>query len=333
MPEKIEASLNWPPSGLAGVPKSPSPAGANGVPGDGTAAGGAPPYDATLAEDMAALSATVRELAGTVAATGAGEPLQAAGDTLQRLGEAADRISHTLGEINAALDERLRGVRADLDFGPNSLADAHPGLTADTEFRGGIPGVNVDPGGARGPGAVTWPPWSPPRKASMWSRVTRSNIAIPLMLVAVILVAAVAYKVVEHVKAQNAAGPVISQGSISSYGSVKVIAGTTCHAGSSTATVQLASAQAKDGTYLVSVAGTMSNGANQSLSNVVVNWGVTYADGYQAVETTTVNAGSDVPGKSTKTFYSLVNNDEGSVPPASISVLHIGAVPTPPACS
>jgi hypothetical protein len=352
MPENIEASLNWPETGLRGVPAPGDPllppvvaptGGGNGAgnhaPKDGSEGAPGSLYDPDLQQGMAVLTQTVRELAESVAAarrdggTGADtSALGAAEDSLRRVQEAAASISLKLDRINHALDEG-HGLRTELAFGTHILADEPaPAIS----YKGGIPGINTKVGvGSRQSSAVTWPPWSPPHKMSVWSRFFRSNIAVPLLLLAVIGVSAVAYKVVEHEKALNAAAPaaVVQQQGISSYGSVKVISGTTCRAGTTTATLQLAAAQERDGTYLVSVAGTLSNGATTNLSNVVVGWDVTYADGYMATEKAPVGAGAAISGKSTKTFYALAPTSDGSVPPIAVSVSQIGATPAQPACS
>jgi hypothetical protein len=359
MPEDIEASLNWPETGLLGVPESDNGLVSPAVPPAKHAAGGngaaskveepeesAPPESSVrspLEEDIAVLAQSVQQLAEAAAAARvddahdgtAGtvdETLGQAEETLRRLETAADDIARKLVTVNALLDKRARGLRAPLTFGSSTL-DEDPTLVVETEFKGGIRGiiaeggvVHADAGGA----AVTWPPWQPPHKISMWSRFTRSNIAVPLLLIAVIAVAGATYKVV---KKTTAPPPVagVSQAGISAYGSVKVIAGPTCRAGTTTATVQLAAAQERDGSYLVSIAGALSNRATGDLKNVVVGWSVTYADGYTAQERAPI-VGGTVPGKSTKTFYELAPHTDGSVPPASVTVTGIGATPVQAAC-
>jgi hypothetical protein len=235
------------------------------------------------------------------------------------------------------LDDRLHGLRAPLDFGTAPLPDADPHLALRTEFGGGIPGISPISGTGspnRVAGAVTWPPWAPSRRPSPWSRFVRSNVAFPLLLLAVIAVGGATYKIVKHeTVVVPPAVPGVTQIGTPSYGSVKVIDGATCHAGTTTATVQLAATQAKNGTYFVSVAGTLSNAAQTELKNVVVAWSVTYADGNTALQTTPILNGDTVNGKSTKTFYAVAKYSEGSVPPTAVTVTQIGAVPAQPSCS
>ncbi|HWE68523.1 MAG TPA: hypothetical protein VG298_17920, partial [Acidimicrobiales bacterium] len=255
--------------------------------------------------------------------------------TLQRLKEAAAGVSEKLEQINGVLDHRLEGLNTQLAFAPNTFDIDDPALIAQTDFRGGLPGIvgngEKAPITAAGAGGVTWPPWAPAVKPSLWSRFTRSAIAIPLLLVAVIVVGAVAYKVVKN-KNVVTPGVSVSQG-LNSFGSAKVIAGPECHAGTTTATVQLASAQAKNGNYAMSLAGTVSNSASTTLQNTVISWTVTYADGNTATQSAPVNKGAGVPGKSTKTWFAVASHDEGSVPPASVKINSIGAEPVQPACT
>jgi hypothetical protein len=364
MSEEFEASLSWPQTGLIGVPTpangvaessayppatrtapaapaAPAAPSTNGGNGNGHPLTEGPDRDQLadpgLHQAIASVSLLAREVSGTLRAMPEGVSTDAASDALRRLEDAAALVTAKLNAISLKLDQKQNGLSAKLAFGTAPIPSVDPSLPTTSAFEGGIPGITTESGvGTRHAGstAVTWPPWSPPRKVSMWSRVIRSNIAIPLLLVAVIAIAGATYKIVQHESAiSSPPTPSVSAAGIKSYGSVKVISGPTCKAGSSTATVQLAAAQAKDGSYFVSAVGTMSNGAAKELRQVVVHWTVTYADGYSSTQSVPIDAGGALPGQSSKSFYSVATHSEGSVPPASVAITSIQAVPAQPACS
>jgi hypothetical protein len=260
--------------------------------------------------------------------------LERAEQTLAKLEGTATEVSSKLERINQALGRRAPGLDVNLAFSEHNLtSDLDPALTAIGGFKGGLPGITPEaPDGAKYvPGtAVNWPPWAPVKKPTLWSRFTRSAIAIPLLLIAVIAVAGVAYKLVKnHDKPAASAGA----GGISSYGSVKVIPGTPCVAGTATASVELAGAQAKNGNYIVTAEGTLANRAGTSLTHVVVDYAVTYQDGYTAHETAAINGGSAIGGKTTKSWFAVAAHSEGSVPPQSVKVTAITAGQVLPACA
>ncbi|HUC05076.1 MAG TPA: hypothetical protein VL961_06740, partial [Acidimicrobiales bacterium] len=173
MPENIEASLNWPEAGLAGVPKTAEgqPAVVNGADRRASAT------EAPLAETLETLTASVQELVRSLqATTPAGRDAQGAGAAmldsatmaLNHLEEAASSIARKLDAFDRAVDEHVDAFGADL-FGSGTLSEEVAAIAA-----------------GKPPSTSLTQTWAPPKRRTVWSRFTRSNIAFPLLLVAVI---------------------------------------------------------------------------------------------------------------------------------------------------
>jgi hypothetical protein len=362
MSEKIEASLNWPESGLRGVPDSDTgltpiappkhkktDPGSNGGSAPNSA-GAVVHRDDSLDEGIATIARTADAVAAssdalrTVLDTKGDQlddesvaviqaNLAAADAALAQLSETAGGVNDRLVEVNSALSQRLTFLEAELKFRTGQLAEDDPALFARTEFKGGLPGITFDGDDAVSRffsgAAVNWPPYQPRSKPSLGRRLLYPILA----LVAVIAAAGVAYKVAEHHHATNPTNNGSVQKPITAYGTVKVVAGGSCVAGTTTATIQLAGAQAKDGDYYVSAQGTVSNKASTSLNSVVLTYTVTYQDGYKAVEHAQVADGASINSKSTRTWSSFLSNGEGTVPPSAAQVTSIAASTPQPGCS
>jgi hypothetical protein len=366
MPEDIETSLSWPDQGLRGVP-DPSPeaeaavgAGRNesgADAGGATDLGSTPLYDSELGEGISLIARSIDEFSSSTneirsfldnragageeeAASKLSDALHGAELALIRLEQAAGAVSGKLESIAGVLGHHLAGLTTQLDFDRRELPDLDVSLPAAAGFQGGLPGITpngiaIDP--ATGlpiysGGTVTWPPLLPPRKKTIWTRLAHPAVAIPLGLVLLAAVSYGTYRVVKH-ETRTPSPTVAALGGTKGFGSVKVISATSCQAGTSTATMQLASAQFKDGEYFIGVTGTMSNAAISHLSEVSVTWTVTYADGYTSTQTTHVNDGLPIASRSTKSWSALAAHSEGTVPPLSARVVRISAQPTQPACS
>jgi hypothetical protein len=268
------------------------------------------------------------------------DALRGAELALIRLEQAATDVSGKLESIDGALGHRLAGLSAQLDFQTRDLPDLDVALPPHAAFKGGLPGITPT-GTAMDPatglpvysgGTVTWPPQLPPRKKTLWTRLARPVVAIPLLLVAAVLIAGATYKIVKHETRTQSPTVAALQGT-KGFGSVKVISATSCQAGTSTATMQLASAQYKNGEYFIGITGTMSNAATTHLTGVRVTWSVTYADGYIDTQSAPVNDGLSIPARSTKAWTALESHSEGTVPPVSAQVIRIAAQQPQPACS
>jgi hypothetical protein len=343
MAEKIEASLNWPETGLVGVPESEGGLAHEPPSAQGDHAGMGSLYDPALQQGVETIVEAVRELtaslrearvSGGSGVAGSTADLDSADQSLARMDKAAADVSGTLEQINSLLGHRLNKLEAQLDFTSPALEEDDPALTTDTLFRGGLEGITTDgsTAAATRAGPVTWPPWGPTRKRSIWSRMARSNIAVPLLLVAVIAVAGATYKVYKH-ETKPTPQPTIAPGSITSEGSVKVLDGADCHAGGTTTTVQLAAAQEQNGNYYVAATGSTANSTNTTYAHGLVHWTVTYADGDQLSDVAPANAGASIPGKSTKSWFEVATQSDGSVPPVSVAITAVTASPGLPACS
>ncbi len=343
MAEKIEASLNWPETGLVGVPESEGGLAHELPSAQGERSGMGSLYDPALQQGVETIVEAVRELTASLrdarlnggpGGNGAHADLDTADQSLARMDKAAADVSGTLEQINAMLGQRLNKLEAHLDFTSPRLEEDDPALLADTLFRGGLQGITTDGPTAASTrvGPVTWPPWGPTRKRSVWSRIARSNIAVPLLLVAVIAVAGATYKVYKH-ETKPTPTPTIAPGAITAQGSVKVLDGANCRAGGTTTTVQLAAAQEKNGNYYVAATGSTANSTNTTYTNGLVHWTVTYADGDQLSDVAPANAGASIPGKSTKSWFQIATQSDGSVPPVSVAVTSVSASPGLPACS
>jgi hypothetical protein len=367
MPENIETSLNWPESGLAGVPDSegsltytaPSHVGNGAAPeaeedGDGAedgaegddsksgvAAQGANGTNGANGAHAASptvppVAVAVQELTTllqTARAEGDTETVRAAEESLARIQAATADVRATLEKVQGLISDRGNQFSTQLDFGTNPLSDDDPALFAQSLFGdrpdGFTPGHDATPAPVS---AMTWPPFGPTRERSTWSRMVRSNIAVPLLLVAVIAVAAATYKVYKHVT-RTTVVPAISDAGISADGSVKVVDGPVCRAGRSTTTVQLAAAQGSNGSYYIGAGGTVANGGSTALHHMDVHVLITYADGAQTTATVPANKGQDIPGKTTKSWFGSAEYTDGSVPPISVAITGVHATPTLPACS
>jgi hypothetical protein len=342
MADKIEASLNWPEMGLVGVPESEGGLAHEPPSAQGDRSGMGSLYDPALQQGVETIVQAVRELTASLrearadGGSGGGEAqadLESADESLARMDQAAANVSGTLEQINALLGHRLNKLEAQLEFSSPALEEDDPALTTDTLFRGGLQGITTDGDSASATrvGPVTWPPWGPTRKRSVWSRMARSNIAVPLLLVAVIAVAGATYKVYKH-ETKPSPTPTIAPGAITAEGSVKVLDGADCHAGGTTTTVQLAAAQEKNGNYYVAATGSTANSTNTTYTHGLVHWTVTYADGDQLSDVAPASAGSSIPGKSTKSWFQVASQSDGSVPPVSGAITSVTARPGLPAC-
>jgi len=357
MPENIETSLNWPESGLAGVPDSegsltysaPSHAangGANGGEPDaahdaevatddgetsGTNGAHAASPDAVPAVGLAVIELT--KLLETARAEGDTETMRVAEESLTRIQAATADVRATLEKVQGLIGDRTNQFSTRLDFGTNPLSAQDPALLTQSLFGdrpdGFTPDVDAAPTQTT---AMNWPPWGPSRERSTWSRMVRSNIAVPLLLVAVIAVAAATYKVYKHVTRATVV-PAVSAAGISADGSVKVVDGQVCRAGRSTTTVQLAAAQGANGSYYIGAGGTVANAGSTTLHHMDVHVLITYADGAQTTVTVPANKGQGVPGNSTKPWFGSAEDTDGSVPPVSVAITSVGASPTLPACT
>jgi hypothetical protein len=353
MPEHIETSLNWPESGLAGVPDSDGPLAytapshaANGAHQDadidaaveagsevnaGTNGAHAAPSQSVPAVGVAVQELT--KLIETARAKGDTETVRTAEESLARILAATADVRATLETVSSLIGEGSNQFSTHLDFGTNPLSDDDPALLTQSLFGDRVDGFTQDDGGMPATAAaITWPPWGPSRQRSTWSRLVRSNIAIPLLLVAVIAVAAATYKVYKHVTRATVV-PAVSQAGISADGSVKVVDGAVCHAGRTTTTVQLAAAQGSNGSYYIGAGGSVSNASGTALHNMHVHVLVTYADGAQTTASVPANKGHVIPGRSTKSWFASFEDTDGSVPPVSVDLVSVGASPALPACS
>jgi hypothetical protein len=362
MPEDMETSLNWPEAGLAGVPDSegalaytaPSHA-ANGADHahDNDAASEADVEHAHADEEVAdgvntngahaatdgplpPVSLAVQELTKlleTARAEGDTETVRAAEESLDRIRAATADVRATLEKVTGLIGDRGNQFSTQLHFGTNPLSDQDPALLTHSLFGDRPDGFTQDDDITPAQvGAITWPPWGPTRERSAWSRLVRSNIAVPLLLIAVIAVAGATYKVYKHVT-RTTVVPAISSAGISADGSVKVVDGAICRAGRTTTTVQLAAAQTANGSYYIGAGGSVSNNGATTLHNLYVHVAITYADGAQTTMTVPANKGKAIPARSTKTWFGSAEFTDGSVPPVSVAISSVGASPTLPACA
>lgn len=355
MPEHIETSLNWPEAGLAGVPDSegalaytaPSHAihhadeeadeasdvevdeeGADGHHANGTheaTPGGLPPVSVAVQE--------LTKLLQTARAEGDTETIREAEESLDRIRAATADVRATLEKVSGLVATRGNQFTTQLNFGTNPLSAEDPALLTHSLFGDRPDGFTQDDDVTPAQvGAITWPPWGPTRARSTWSRMARSNIAIPLLLIAVIAVAAATYKVYKHVT-RTTEVPAISAAGISADGSVKVVDGATCRVGRSLTTVEMAAAQSSNGSYYIGAGGTVRNSGTSALHHLNVHLLITYADGAQTEATVPANKGKDIPGKSTKTWFGSAEDTDGSVPPISVAITGVGTSPTLSACT
>ena len=220
MPEDIETSLNWPDRGLRGVPdpspdaEPPSIARAADAPvapsagGPGVGPGSTPLYDTELGEGISTIARSIDEFSSSTselrsfldghtdaseqeAATKMSDALRGAELALIRLEQAAGTVSGKLESIAGVLGHQLAGLTTQLAFDRQELPDLDISLPSQTGFQGGLPGITPS-GIAMDPstglpiysgGTVTWPPLLPPRKKTIWTRLARPVVAIPLGLV------------------------------------------------------------------------------------------------------------------------------------------------------
>jgi hypothetical protein len=338
MPEDLDINLNWPKEGLIGVPASDATNGSH-IGRDVLEQGIG--HITRSVDDLLSNTLTMRTLIrnrvaletaraanpedlddwNEQAVTKATTSLGRAELSLSRLERAATDLSAKLKLVDEMLGERLDTMSLD---GISGATDTQVGLATAAS------GTSEDQRSRRTT-AVTWPPLLPPKKPSRLAFLGRPAVVIPLFLIAALVIAGVAYKVIHDSHAKNT--PAAASTSGGTLHGLKVLPGASCVAGTSTVTIQLASAVGNDGTYTLGADGTVSNAASTGLTGVVVHWDVIYKDGFLAKEATTVSGGATLAGKSTTSWEMDLPRSEGSVPPVSAAVTSVTASPAQPACA
>ncbi len=279
MPENIETSLNWPESGLKGVPDAEGP------------------------------------LTYTMPSHERHDPTENPGD-----------------EKTVSLDEDLQ-FTTQLDFGANPMGDHDAGYFSQPLF-GDRPDAltgSDEPIPAAG-NVITWPPLVRTRQRPLWSRLGRSGIAVPLLVIVLLALGAGGYKAYKHFTKPKIV-PAVSSAGISPNAAVKVVNGPACRASHTTTTVELAASRAANGFFAIATTGTVANSGSSTLHGLAVHVLITYADGAQTTQTVLANKGQDIPAKSTKTWFGTAEYTDGSVPPIKVAISSVGASsPTLSAC-
>ncbi|HEY2215580.1 MAG TPA: hypothetical protein VGH31_11025 [Acidimicrobiales bacterium] len=280
MPENIETSLNWPESGLKGVPDAEGP------------------------------------LTYTMPSHERHESDEHAGD-----------------EATVSLDEDLQ-FTTQLDFGANPLGEHDAGYISQPLF-GDRPDAFTASDHHLIPTAgntISWPPLVRTRRRPLWSRMLRSGIALPLLLIVILALGAGGYKAYKHFT-KSTIVPAASTAGIAPNAAVKVVHGPACRAGHTTTTVELAASRAANGYFYIATTGKVANSGSSTLHGLAVHVLITYADGAQTTQTVLANKGEDIPAKSTKVWFGSVEDTDGSVPPVQVAISSVGATsPTLSAC-
>jgi hypothetical protein len=239
---------------------------------------------------------------------------------------------HGADGATASLDEDLQ-FTTQLDFGTNPLGEQDAGYFSQPLF-GDRPDTftasdHVIPTAGN---VITWPPLVRTRQRPWWSRLGRSTIAIPLLLVVILALGAGGYKAYRHFT-KSTIVPAVSSTGLAPNAAVKVVDGPVCRASRTTTTVQLAASRAANGFFYIATTGTVANSGSSTLHGLAVHVLITYADGAQTTQTVLANKGQDIPAKSTKTWFGTAEDTDGSVPPVKVAISSVGATsPTLSAC-